>query len=360
MEVKSLARARMCVHKSIAEPERAGSRDGRQGGLRGNSIAFPQARVEMRNSNEYPPSLDEAARFMSESVVIAMCGTNVEDLHNARWAEIRRQPYVNAAHMLTQHNMFHGDMEVNEERAAETFADSGRTSDAVLKQAVPIEVSEELRCRMEGPADTGEGGVQHEQAVELDGVVVEAETDDEHDHNAVVADNDHPEEAMPPMHVCADELTGGDLDELQALRRVHADLEKLQDQVRADAESDCKSGLSRRRVRALQQATKAMLHGDFADAVVRNGREIDMMETEGVKKVIAGGEGYAQGTASRPMSMYGPEQWGMCFPILFPYGDGVFGLPRRNRLTFQQCVTMHLLREELSYQVSQVTVLKYF
>ena len=43
MEVKSLARGRMCVNKIIAEPERSGPRQGRQGGLRGNIIAFPQA-----------------------------------------------------------------------------------------------------------------------------------------------------------------------------------------------------------------------------------------------------------------------------------------------------------------------------
>ena len=65
-------------------------------------------------------------------------------------------------------------------------------------------------------------------------------------------------------------------------------------------------------------------------------------------------EGHVQGTGSKPLSMYGPEQWAMCFPDLFPYGDGVFGLARRPgaSLTFQQCVTMHLLREELLYQVT--------
>ena len=51
--------------------------------------------------------------------------------------------------------------------------------------------------------------------------------------------------------------------------------------------------------------------------------------------------------------MYTPEQWSMCFPALFPYGDGVFGLPRDAPLTFQQCVGMHLLREELSYEVTE-------
>ena len=48
--------------------------------------------------------------------------------------------------------------------------------------------------------------------------------------------------------------------------------------------------------------------------------------------------------------MYSPEMWSQCFPILLPYGDGVFGLPRATPLTFQQTAVMHLLREELSYQ----------
>ena len=42
----------------------------------------------------------------------------------------------------------------------------------------------------------------------------------------------------------------------------------------------------------------------------------------------------------------------LCFPDCFPYGDGVFGLPREKPLTFQQCASMHLLREELVYTIS--------
>ena len=47
----------------------------------------------------------------------------------------------------------------------------------------------------------------------------------------------------------------------------------------------------------------------------------------------------------------------MCFPELFPYGDGVFGLPRRVPMTFQQCVVMHLLRQELEYQVTPAMII---
>jgi|TARA_B110000285_G_C14598024_1_gene369335 hypothetical protein len=94
MEVKSLARGRMCVNKVIAEPSRRGPRDGRQKGLRGNSIAFPQAKIELMQGTELPPTAEEASRFLAESVVIALAGVDVEDLHNARFAEIRRRPYV--------------------------------------------------------------------------------------------------------------------------------------------------------------------------------------------------------------------------------------------------------------------------
>ncbi len=360
METKSLARGRMCVNKVIAEPERRGPRDGRQRGLLGNSIAFPQAKVELLQSSELPPPPEEAARFLSESVVIALAGADVEDLHNAKFAEVRRQPYVDAARFLTQHNLFNGDMSVNEERAATEFAEAGRTSDAVLQQAVPLDVSEFLKHRLSGPADTGVAGVEHEQVAAVDGEAVESdEEDDEDPHtNAALPDEEFPEEVLPPMRFCADELTSGDLDELQAIYKVSAELESMQERVRKNIECDVASGLPKKRVRALQTAARDLLNKATSkakhrpSAIERCAEELEQLEQHASR---AGGmpwEGYVQGTGSKPLSMYGPEQWAMCFPDLFPYGDGVFGLARRQALTFQQCVGMHLLREELSYRVT--------
>ena len=84
MTLKTLARGRVCVSKIIAEPERAGPRNTRQGGLRGNSIAFPQAHVEMLKGDELPAPTAEAARFMSNTVVIALAGAERTDLHGAK------------------------------------------------------------------------------------------------------------------------------------------------------------------------------------------------------------------------------------------------------------------------------------
>ncbi len=52
MTLKSLARGRMCVRNVIAEPERSGPRSTKQGGLRANAIAFPQAKLELLDSAE--------------------------------------------------------------------------------------------------------------------------------------------------------------------------------------------------------------------------------------------------------------------------------------------------------------------
>ena len=97
MTLKTLARGRMCVNKVIAEPERRGARGTKQGGLRGNTIAFPQGRVDILPSSELPAAPDVAGAFMSDSVVIALAGAEKDDLHKAKWAQIPRQDYVDAA-----------------------------------------------------------------------------------------------------------------------------------------------------------------------------------------------------------------------------------------------------------------------
>ena len=97
MTLKTLARGRMCVNKVIAEPERRASRSTKQGGLRGNTIAFPQGKVDVLPSSELPAAPDVAGTFMGNSVMIALAGAEKDDLHNAKWAQIPRQDYVDAA-----------------------------------------------------------------------------------------------------------------------------------------------------------------------------------------------------------------------------------------------------------------------
>ena len=348
-EIKSLARGRMCVNKVIAEPEKRGPRDGRQGGLRGNTISFPQAKVELRRSLELPPPPEEASEFLSKCVVIALAGADVEDLHNAKFAEIRRRPYIDAGHFLTNHCLFYEDMCVNEARAEAEFAEAGRTSQAVLQQATRIlDATEYLQHKLSGPADTGEAGVVHEKIIRVDSEAVESEDDGEEPHlHAGLPDEEFPEEALPTMHFCADELTSGDLDELQAIYKVKAEMEAMEKALQKEIEDDVVRAVPKRRVRALQTAVRDFIgkvkpKAKYATSQLEQcADEVDHLEEHTSTGSSKPWEGYVQGTASKPLSMYGPEQWGMCWPHLFPYGDGVFGLARKKPLTFLQCCTMH-------------------
>jgi len=351
MTLKTLARGRMCVNKVIAEPERHAARNTKQGGLRGNSIAFPQAKLVLLQSEELPAPPEEAARFMRESVTIALAGAEKADLHKAKWAEIPRQDYMNAAQFSTAHSTAYDGMTVNGPRAEQLFAERGRTSEAVLEQAVPVLANTELKHRLEGPAETGSAGCPHEQIAAIDGTTVEECSDEEgvDSTNAALPDEEFPQNVLPTMHFAADDLTSGDMDELQAIRKVHAELAELQKALADQVQQDVSEGaVARSRVRTLQHAVQGLLPATFTHGILQAGADAASAEMQTSSQP---GDAYAVHTSKVPLSMYSGAQWSMCFPHCFPYGDGVFGLPRAQSLTFQQWAHMLILREELSYEV---------
>ena len=105
MTLKTLARGRACVNKIIAEPDRRGAPETKQGGVRGNTIAFPQAKLELQESRQLPAPQEAAANFMRKSVIIALAGVDPTDLHKARWAEIPRQEFLDAEYFCIAHSM---------------------------------------------------------------------------------------------------------------------------------------------------------------------------------------------------------------------------------------------------------------
>jgi hypothetical protein len=54
-------------------------------------------------------------------------------------------------------------------------------------------------------------------------------------------------------------------------------------------------------------------------------------------------------TASKPLSMFESKFWSAVDPRSFPYGDGVFGIEREQKLTFGEWVNLLLRRDELVY-----------
>ena len=191
----------------------------------------------------------------------------------------------------------------------------------------------------------------------MDGAPVEEAADEEQDaegaapdFNAALPDEEFPYHARPAMNICADNLTSGAMDEIQATRKVYAKLHGLQAALKADVAEDVAAGrVKQSRTQSLQQAANALKSVDAVQRIVTAGEQVEHAEQHADRSPIAA---YAVPTGSQPLSMYSAAQWAMCFPILFPYGDGVFGLPRQDPLSFQQCAGMHLLREELVYQVT--------
>ena len=245
--------------------------------------------------------------------------------------------------------MAYDGIALNEERAKIPFTESGRTSDAALRKAVPVVAARELQHRLEGPADTGCAGTMHEQCATIDGEDAEEE-EEEVDINAALPDEEFSLVALPAMHVCASNLTSGDMDEIQAIGKVHAELQKLQKVALADMEGSGPARAVQGRAKSLQIAARALLPEKFVDKVDQAADEVDAAESS--KQPALPFEAYAVHTASKPLSMYSAPTWAMCFPHCFLYGDGVFGLPREQPLTFQRRAGMHLLREELSYDIA--------
>ena len=83
----------------------------------------------------------------------------------------------------------------------------------------------------------------------VDGELVESDAEEDEGEpcsHAALPDEEYPDTVLPPLHICADEVTSGDLDELQAVRKVYAEFERMQEEVRKSIESDVAPGLPKR------------------------------------------------------------------------------------------------------------------
>lgn len=56
-------------------------------------------------------------------------------------------------------------------------------------------------------------------------------------------------------------------------------------------------------------------------------------------------------SGQNPVSMFDPATWGMAFPELFPFGDGVPFLVRETKMSFLETIQYLLMRDELVYDV---------
>ena len=235
-----LSLGRAVVQKIVAERRKPGPVREKQKGIRANTIAFPQAKLHELQTAHLPPKAEDATRFVSETISIALVGCDPEagsvslmhfavfcinmslystfihltdacqDLDHAEWAEIPRAAYMRAARFLVAHNVAYQHLSVNEEEARAQFAEVGGTCEAVRAQATPVEAEHQVPFKLSGPADTDMGGdstflVGEAEVAREENVENNYKPDEENPFEEVAED-------LPGFRCAAGEVGSSDLD----------------------------------------------------------------------------------------------------------------------------------------------------
>ena len=295
-------------------------------------------------------------KLVGQAIVVIKCFYCMQDLDRATWAEVPRDLYMAAAKYLVAHNMAYQHLTVSEDNAREQFLELGATCAAARAQATRVAASETMPVKLDAPGDSSADGpvvaveeavVKDELETQLDSTAdfsgVDAEADMNHGEHDVEDD-----EAPPPGFQCvAAEVNTADLDVERCCKEFAANLSTLASRAhRADVGQDMEEQLSSLKSLA-ETMSKADLQAKRDDLV----KQIDAAESG--PRTSSGKWVQVVHTGSETLSMYSCEYYQKCFPELFPYGDGVYGLQRDTQLTFREWASYLLERVELEYSVAQ-------
>ena len=274
-----------------------------------------------------------------------------QDLDRATWAEVPRDVYVAAARYLVAHNVAYQHLTVSEENAREQFMQLGATCGAVRAQATRVTASDPVPVKLDAPGDTAADGVavHVREAVVLDGTETQMEGTADFGEVAEAgnATADMEDEQLPPGFQCAaGEVSAADLDVERCCKEFAAKLSLLAARAqRAGGVDDLQEQVTNLKSLA-ETMSKADLQAKLDDLVAQIEAAESGAATSGGKWV------QVVYTGSGPLSMYSCEFYQKCFPELFPYGDGVYGLPRDTPLTFREWASYLLDRVELEYEAA--------
>lgn len=274
---------------------------------------------------------------------------SLQDLNRATWAEVPRDLYINAARYLVRHNVAYQHMNVSEENAREQFVELGATCGAVRAQATRVAATDTVPVKLDAPGDAsgegqvlsvGEAVVKDEQETQLDSTADFAGED-----TSILGGDQHvdDDEAAPGFRCVAGEVTTADLDVERCCKEFAAKLSILSSRAqRAGGVADMEEQLTSLKSLA-ETMSKADLQAKLDDLV----RQIDAAETGATTS--SGKWVQVVHTGTETLSMYSCQFYQKCFPELFPYGDGVYGLQRDTALTFREWASYLLERVELEY-----------
>ena len=270
----------------------------------------------------------------------------MQDLDHAKWAEIPRDAYVAAARYLVQHNPAYQHLSIDEACAREQFMAMGATCAAVRAQACSVAAEAAIPAKLSGPADLPE-----ETGPEIS--VGEADVQDPAELEHGICDGEAEQEIGPGFHCAAADVSSADLDVERCCKELAAKVLLLM-QRKSSRTGDTAAEVEDLKTLAASLSQAELQHklSSLVAAMDEAEGRAEADSEPGLRRV------QIVYTGTTPLSMYQPEYWQKCFPELFPYGDGVFGLPRDTALTFREWAAYLLERVELEYDVCSAAELE--
>ena len=339
--------------------------DQRIKGFVGNVCTFPQA-----DGGKLATSLPPSSKDVSEHILIAFTGTD-QDLKKARLEGLGVEPerFKAAYDFLKAHNVLYANTRWDEEAAKDLEMDEGhlglpKVLARCLRRQEPDETDEGGRVRQHGPADAVDASGWHADAGGQgeEGVAAGHDEVEEDEFCAGIADDDMKTDA--DKQIVRIQLHLQRLELLQArsmqhevsVRESHLAMKEYLDQAgREEIEKEKKrleQSLAKLDVDKmemdLQAAVRAAQQTQPPPGLRGPGGagapQASAAFTEGGRRVLL------VPTGGKPLSMFESKFWSAVDPRSFPYGDGVFGIDREEKLTFSEWVNMLLCREELVYK----------
>lgn len=241
--------------------------------------------------------------------------------------------------------MAYRHLHVDDAQAWAQFVEVGGSCAAIRSQATAVDVTGTMPMKLSGPADVGVDQDPAASGCAEPASEAEVEGDDVADMGGIGHEHVLEGEDMPGLRCVAGEVGSDDLDVERVLKEFAAKLKLLMsrrgssggqtfdqdmDSFRRLAESMSAAQLQEK----LNKLVAQMDHAEGGHVSVDGRKSVQVVHT---------------GTV--PLSMYSPEYWQKCFPEMFPYGDGVYGIVRDTPLTFREWAAYLFERAELEYEV---------
>ena len=235
---------------------------------------------------------------------------------------------------------------MDEAQAEAQFVEVGGSCAAIRSQATAVDVTGTMPMKLSGPADVGVDQDPAASGCAEPAPEAEVEADDVEEIDGTTHDNILEGEDMPGLRCVAGEVGSDDLDVERVLKEFAAKLKLLMSRRGSSGGQTFDQDMD-----SFRRLAESMSAAQLQDKLNKLVAQMD--HAEGVQASVDGRKSVqVVHTGTVPLSMYSPEYWQKCFPEMFPYGDGVYGIVRDTPLTFREWAAYLFERAELEYEVA--------